>query len=109
MTPSFAGRCLRLAPAAFAVWLCSILAVPAFAQGEPTKTFDIPAGHASESLKQFMAQSGSELLFSDEGVATVQTNAVKSDLTPRAPLNQMLAGTQLVATQGKNNKRFAVQ
>lgn len=60
------------------------------------KAFDIPAGAAATTLKQFSAQAGGPLLYTADAVAGVSTNAVKGVLAPPDALNQMLDGTRLV-------------
>ncbi len=68
----------------------------------------IPRGAATQTLKQFAAQTGCEMVFSPEVVADVTTNAVQGDLSPRAALSLMLDGTPLVATQDSTGA-FAIR
>lgn len=72
-------------------------------------TFDLPAGPAAQTLKQFAKQSGREIVFATETVGSVTTNEVKGDLTPREALDQALAGTGLVASQDTRTGAFAVR
>ncbi|MDO8544954.1 MAG: STN domain-containing protein [Opitutaceae bacterium] len=65
--------------------------------------FDLPAGDAERSLKQFSARSGLEVLFVSKAAANVGTNAVKGDYTPREAIDRMLAGTKLTAVQQEKN------
>lgn len=60
------------------------------------KSFDIPAGDALETLKQFVAQSGAQLLYSADEVEVVKTNAIRGDYLPEDALGRMLAGTNLL-------------
>lgn len=60
-------------------------------------SFDLPAGDAERSLKQFSARSGMEVLFASESAANVRTNAIKGDYTPTDAIVRMLAGTKLAA------------
>src|SRR5688572_1585498 len=60
------------------------------------KSFDVPAGVASSTLKQFSAQAGGHLLYSADAVAGVMTNSVKGEFAPYAALDLMLEGTRLV-------------
>ena len=73
------------------------------------KNFNLPAGVAGETLKQFAKQAGREIVFAPEAVGTVPTNAVKGELTPREALDQMLAGTGLVASQDVKTGALAVR
>jgi hypothetical protein len=72
------------------------------------KSFDVPAGNAPVSLKQFAQQSGLELLYSVKDIEGTKTNAVKGLFTPREALVKMLSGTKLIATPGKVSGAFAV-
>jgi iron complex outermembrane receptor protein len=76
---------------------------------ETKATFDVSAGVAGETLKAFARQAGREIVFSAETVGTVQTKAVRGELTPKEALDQMLADTGLVATQDAKTGAFAVR
>lgn len=65
------------------------------------RPFDLAPGAAETSLKQFSLQSGLEVLFISESVASVRTHAVKGSYTPREAIDLMLANTQLIAVQDK--------
>ncbi len=73
------------------------------------KTFNLPAGAAGETLKQFAAQAGREIVFAPEAIGTVQTKAVQGELTPPEALNLMLADTGLAASQDPKTRAFAVR
>lgn len=90
-----------------AVSLGLALAAAAFA-AEARKSFDVPAGDAIATLKQFMAQADTRLLYSVEAVKSVQTNAVKGDLTPREALDRMIEGTGLEVSQNTKDGALAV-
>jgi len=102
-TPSLSlglsGPLGRLAAmAAFAIAACTA----AFAADAPAKrSFDVPAGDALVSLKQYANQCGQEIIYPDT-IKGVQTKAVKGSYTSREALDVMLAGTGLVATQAKS-------
>lgn len=70
------------------------------AQGH-ARSFDIPAAQAEKALRLFSAQSGLQVVFPSELVKGVTTNAVRGDMVARAALDQLLAGTSLVAVQEK--------
>jgi iron complex outermembrane recepter protein len=83
--------------AALAVLCCfSWLAVHGLAaDSAPARAFDIPAGDAVATLKQFSTQADSRVLYSIDAVQGVRTNGVKGSLTPKVALEQMVAGTPL--------------
>ena len=86
-----------------------LLISPARGADTDKKTFDLPAGGAAQTLKQFAVQAGCEIVFSTEVVADAKTRAVKGELTPRDALGAMLAGTGLVAAQERQSGAFAVR
>ncbi len=63
------------------------------------KQYDLPADNAERSIKLLSEQSGMEILYSSALARNVRTNAVRGEFTPREALEQMLAGTGLVAAQ----------
>lgn len=73
------------------------------------RSFDVPAGDAAQTLKQFATQSGREIVFAPATVGGVQTNAVRGDLAPREALEQMLARTGLAVSQDAKTGAFAVR
>ncbi len=73
------------------------------------KAFEVPAGEALATLKQFSAQAGGRLLYSADAVENVKTNAVKGDVTPRAALDRMLAGSGLEVTQDERSGALAIR
>lgn len=83
-------------------------ALPGFA-AESARNFDVPAGDAAQTLKQFAAQAAREIVFAPSAVAGAKTNAVKGELTPREALDQMLVESGLVATQDAKTGAFAVR
>ena len=96
-------RTLALASCLLALGATASAAEPA------VKTFDLPAGPAAETLKQFAVQSSREIVFAPQAVAKVTTQAVKGELTPAAALDAMLADTGLIATQDQKTGAFAVR
>lgn len=72
------------------------IAVTAFAQSEESsRSFDLPAGSADVTLKQFSAQAGIQLIYPTDRVSDVRTQAVRGSLTPTQALEQMVSGTAL--------------
>jgi len=80
---------------------CLILPLAA---AEPKRFFDIPAGTAERTLREFATQSGVEVLFATEAAAGVQTNSVKGDFAARDAVQQMLQGTPLHVVNDEKNR-----
>lgn len=72
------------------------------------KNFDIPAGTADRTLKQFTAQSGAEVVYAAEIVRGVQTPAVKGEMTSSDALRQLLADTVLTVRQDERGTTFMI-
>ena len=82
--------------------LCAfVLGTTARAADAAKKTYDVPAGDAATTLRQFGDQSGEQVVFPVDQVRGVKTNAVKGELTAREALNRMVGGTDLVVAQDK--------
>ncbi|MBA4136725.1 MAG: hypothetical protein C0518_05355 [Opitutus sp.] len=101
LTPSF-RRALALVLFGFT------FATASFAADEK-RPFDIPAGDAAQTLKQFATQARREIVFAPATIAGVQTHAVRGELTPRDALNRMLAETGLLVSQDAKTGAFAVR
>lgn len=93
--------------------LASVLFAFAFAAAamaaDATRKFDLPSGDAAQTLKQFAAQSGREIVYAVSAVANVKTRAVRGDMTAQEALRQMVADTPLVITQDAKTGAFAVR
>ncbi|WP_414661738.1 carboxypeptidase regulatory-like domain-containing protein [Horticoccus sp. 23ND18S-11] len=74
----------------------------------PTRSFDLPAGDALATLKQFSTQAGARLLYSVDAVRGVTTNAVKGAYTPRDALVRLVANTGLVVSEATTDGALAV-
>jgi iron complex outermembrane receptor protein len=80
-------------------------ASPGSRAAEPAeKTFDLAAGDAATTLKQFVDQSGEQVVYMVDDVRGVRTNAVKG----RDALDRMLANTALAAVQDRTTGALAV-
>lgn len=73
------------------------------------RRFDIPSGDALPMLKQFIAQSGAQLLYSADAVETVRTNGVAGQFTAQEALRRMLAGTNLTVTKEGAEDVFTIR
>ena len=67
--------------------------------GFAKKAFSLPAGEAVITLKLFTAQSQVQLLYVADEIASVRTNAVTGEFTPRDAIQRQLAGTELTVVQ----------
>jgi outer membrane receptor protein involved in Fe transport len=76
--------------------------------GAEKRSFDIPPGTADISLKQFIAQSGAEVVYPAEIVRGVRTQPVKGEMTPEDAIQQLLAGSVLSVKQGTNSTAFII-
>jgi hypothetical protein len=73
------------------------------AAADSLQSFDIPAGEAEKTLRQFAAQSGLEVLFSTDAARGVRTRAVKGRLVAVEAVKQMLSGTPLYVVKEIKN------
>ncbi|HEY4246707.1 MAG TPA: TonB-dependent siderophore receptor [Lacunisphaera sp.] len=88
---------IKQASVALLVLAASAVLAPA---AEPVqKAYDIPAGDAATTLKQFVEQSGAEVVFLVNKVHGVTTNALHGEYEARVALEHMLAGTELYVVQ----------
>lgn len=97
--------CLQLA-----LFLAFLLPCADLASAAPaTRSFRIPAGDAEATLREFSKQAGVQIIFDVDKVSGVKTAAVRGELTPRAALDQMFAGTRLVAAQDEKTGALTVR
>ncbi|MDD2765195.1 MAG: TonB-dependent receptor plug domain-containing protein [Opitutaceae bacterium] len=73
------------------------------------KSFDIPAGTAENSLKQFAEQSGAGVIFVTDAVKGVPTHSVKGAYSARAALDLLLKDMPLLVTLDEKTGAFAVR
>ena len=83
--------------------LASLIFSAAAADRESLQSFDIPAGEAERTLKEFATQSGLEVLYSTDAARGVRTKAVKGRLVAREAVKQMLSGTPLYVVNDSKN------
>ena len=106
-SPGLVSR-LRRGVHAMAVLLACALPLTLCGADSAKKKFDLPADSAEASLKRFAAQSGVEVLFTTDTVASVRTPAVKGEFAPGEALRRLLAGTALVAKIDDGTGTFLV-
>jgi len=85
------------------------LAGALFAAEPVRQTFDVPAGEASATLRQFADQSGQTVVYLVDTVRGIRTSTVKGDFTARDALNRMLAGTELVLVQDEKSGALTIK
>lgn len=86
----------------------ALLAASAYA-AEARVAFDLPAGEASQTLKQFAQQAKREILFPVQPVGGVRTNAVHGELSAREAIDRLLAGTELTALEDAKSGAFTIR
>jgi hypothetical protein len=72
------------------------------------KNFDIPASDALTALKRFFAQSGEQLIYKNESLDGIRTEAVKGSFTSREALERMLSRTALSVAQDEKSRVLAI-
>jgi len=99
---SFAAKTLGASP------LETPSAVVAAERKAPKGSYNLPRGDAATILRQFATFSGTPVLFMMDAVRGEQTNALSGDFSPREAIDQLLAGTSLVANQDEATGGFVV-
>ena len=95
---------------AFAIILTFIVAPIIAPAASVTKhAFDVRPGVATETLREFSAQAGEQILFSDSAATGVRTHAVKGTLTSDEALARLLKDTGLVAVRDAVTGAIAVR
>jgi hypothetical protein len=83
--------------------------VAAHADFSSKKTFSLPAGDATSTLKNLAEQSGEQITFPAEQIRGVQTNAVQGELSTREALDALVANTGLVVVEDKESGGLTVR
>jgi hypothetical protein len=86
---------------------CVVPEITTAAEGA-RRRFDIPAGDAVVTLKQFLSQAGAHVLYSPDDVGGVRTHAVQGEFPPLAALTRMLAGTPLRAREDPETNALSI-
>lgn len=102
-------------PLPTSAWLRTTLAValllllsPAWAAESPRRSFDLLAGAAAETLKQFSEQAGVAVVFATETSARARTNAVKGSYTTSEAIALLLKDSGLIAVPSEKTGTFTV-
>ena len=83
--------------------------VARLATDAPRVKFDLPAGDAVVALQAFCQQSGEEIIYPVEQIRTIKTHDVRGELSARAALDRMLAGTGLIVVQDERTGALAIR
>ncbi len=70
--------------------------------------FDIRAGEASETLKQFADQARVEILINEKDLKKIITNSVHGTMPSLTALKKMISGTGLVFIHDRETNAIAV-
>ncbi|MDB6095327.1 MAG: hypothetical protein JWM32_2889 [Verrucomicrobia bacterium] len=73
------------------------------AADDAVKSFNLPAGPAEKTLRQYSEQSGVQVIYPTSTVRGITTKEVRGNLTPRDALDQMLDGTALVGVHNEKS------
>jgi outer membrane receptor protein involved in Fe transport len=74
----------------------------------PARRFDLPAGDAAQTLKQFAAQAGAQILYSARDVGGIATQPLQGEYPPLVAIEHMLQGTPLKAREDPATRAIAV-
>lgn len=87
----------------------ALLAANAGAAESAKKTFNVPAGNAEATLREFSKQAGVQIVFDVDKVSGVRTAVVQGDYEPREALSRMFVRTGLVAVQDEKTGSLTVR
>jgi len=87
---------------------CLTVGGPAWAI-EATRSFDVPAGNAAETLRLAASQGGLEIIFFAETVRGIETPALRGEFLPRTALERLIAGTGLVLVDDPQVRTLTVR
>lgn len=89
--------------------LLVLAAAATIARGAPARRhYEVPAGDAARTLRQFVQQSGEQVLYVVPKVRGVKTNPVKGEYTARQVIELMVANTELIVGQDEKTGALVV-
>jgi outer membrane receptor protein involved in Fe transport len=88
---------------------CALFAACCAFAADARRSFDLPAGDAAETLRRFAQQAGREIVYPAQEVRGRQTNTVRGELPVAEALQQLLAGTELIAELDQKTGAYAVR
>ncbi len=75
---------------------------------EPVRAFDLPAGEAITTLREFARQADTEIIYSSAQIR--DKNAVRQrPIVPRAALDRLLEGSGLIAIPDEKSGAFLIR
>ena len=80
----------------FILVLAALASIARSAVPEAKRHYDLASGDATKTLRQFVEQSGEEVIYVVPKVRGVKTNAVKGQFAAREVIERMVANTALV-------------
>ena len=75
---------------------------------QETRSLDIPAGFATQTLKEFARQAKVEIIFDPQSVYGVRTHSVNGDYDPQSALRIMLEDTPLSVDFDDESGAYAI-
>ena len=75
---------------------------------QETRSLDIPAGFATQPLKEFARQAKVEIIFDSQSVYGVKTQSVNGDYDPQSALRIMLEDTPLSVDFDDESGAYAI-
>lgn len=74
----------------------------------PSRRFDLPAGEAAQTLRQFATQAGVEILYSAKDISGITTRALAGEYPPLAAIELLLQGAPLRVREDSATRAIAV-
>ena len=111
LTPCLLRVCRSANPLRRLLFLLVLAAFVAAARAAETgikRRYDLPAGDAAATLRNYAEQSGEEVVYIVPRVRGVQTNAVKGEFTARDAIDRMIANTALVVLRDEKTGALTV-
>ncbi len=93
-----------------ALALCLGFSTPLLATETTTRQFDIAAGPAEQTLREFATQArDTQFFFAADSVSGMRTSAVRGNMTARAALEIMVEGSGLTVMQDEQSGALTVR
>ncbi len=111
VTPFFIRLSRSASPLRLLVLLLALTALVAGTRGAAPaakRHYALPGGDANATLRQFVEQSGEQVVYLVPKVQGVTTHAVQGEFTAREALIRMVVGTELVVSQDMSTGALTV-
>ena len=112
LTPFFLRVCRSVNTLRRAIFLLVLAALTSASRGaapSPVRLYALTEGEASQTLGQFVEQSGEQIVYVVTKVRGVRTNSVRGEYTAREAINKMLTNTALIALQDAKTGALSVR